>query len=135
MDMNNGQCIQNCLYDYTYNITSGKCEKISSADTCLSTQTNINGNCYDPCPMGYFMDMNNGQCIQNCDYDYTYNATSEKCESNNIQRINCPMNTTLINNKCYKNCVNSIMDINGNCITCQDNYFYNPDKNICIIQS
>jgi hypothetical protein len=132
MDMTNGQCIQNCATGFSYNAISGKCENISSANKCLSTQTTISGKCYDPCPSGYFMDMATGQCIQNCSTGFSYNATTGKCESTQVQSVNCPINTTLINNKCYKNCVNSIMDINGNCITCPDTYTYNSIKNMCV---
>jgi hypothetical protein len=127
-----GQCIQNCATGFSYNAVSKECEKNSSADKCLANQTTISGKCYDSCPTGYFMDMTNGQCIQNCVTGFSYNSSTGKCESTQVQSVNCPINTTLINNKCYKNCVNSIMDINGNCITCPNTYTYNSLKNMCV---
>jgi hypothetical protein len=133
MDMTNGDCVQNCLSDFNYNLTSKKCEKTTSPDKCLPTQTTINGRCYNQCTTGYFMDAD-GQCIQNCSSGFTYNTTSKKCESNTIQPVGCPANTTLMNNKCYKNCTDSVMDINGNCVKCLPNYFYNFEKNVCIMQ-
>jgi hypothetical protein len=131
MDMTNGKCIENCKNGFRYNPLTKICEQYSEPDICLSTQTTISGKCYDFCPQNYFMDAY-GQCIQSCQEGFSYNETTGRCESNEIQNVDCPPDSTLINDKCYKNCTNSIMDIEGNCITCPENYIYDSSKNLCV---
>jgi hypothetical protein len=129
MDKDTGKCIQDCASDYTFNYTTKQCEKTNPFDKCNSNQTLIDNNCYDNCPDGYFMDMDNGKCLQNCDL---YNSTTKKCEIFKPYD-KCLDNQTLINNNCYDNCIDDyIMDKDtGECVKCITDYSYNQTSKLC----
>ena len=130
-----GQCIKTtCDSGFNYNSSAIRCEK--SLDKCNDNQVDIGGKCYNNCDNNHFMDPNNGTCIENCKSGYTYNWNSGYCESNNEQpQQKCPDNTTLRNDKCYSNCIDGVMDKDGKCNICPENYSYNVAYDLCIINS
>ena len=131
MNMKDGQCITNCKTGFTYNYTTGICEKQTPADKCLDTQTTINGKCLDPCQTGYFRGKNNEECVKNCETGFTYNIVTDKCER---AADKCLDSQTTISGKCYDPCQSgSFMNMkDGQCIKCNPGFTYNLLTGRCV---
>ena len=126
-----------CPPNYTFNINTNKCESKLSFDTCLTTQTLINGKCYDQCTSGYIMNPNTGACIQPCISGYTIDFSNNTCYK--VTSFDaCLPTQTLINGKCYDACITgySTNPYTGTCVqNCISGYTMDFSNNICYLNT
>ena len=145
---NNGQCVENCLNDYKYDIDGNTC---ASTPTCDDNKITLfpSGICIDSCDESYYVKKGE-QCGLCKDFNPSQNSyklvNGTECReydtktmeyfNGELYLLKCKSGYSLIDNDCIQNGLNchelceknmcteeSIDDNNQHCISCIENYY------------
>ena len=94
---------ENCEIGEKNILDNLKCQFLGDSNNCIS--------CLDE---SQFLNINNGECVENCPETFYNNIYINQCRN------------------CYKNCLKCYNEEKNQCISCIDNYYYVKSKKECV---